>query len=105
MGATTWMTARSSGESSSISETSRASARGSPACAAETSASGSATDATATERTVTARAGRAGGWHAEQQRVALATAAAQRRGAEPAAAAAQLTDQVQRDPGAGRAER
>src|SRR5215472_9293767 len=114
------MTSRSSGESSSTSETSRASGRGSPARAAETSASGSdregraaedtaaeegAAEATATERPVTGRSGLAGGGHAEQQRVALAAAAAQRCGAEPAAPAAQLVDQVQGNPGAGCSER
>ena len=40
--------------------------------------------------------------HLEQQRAALATATAQRGRAQPAAATAQLVDQVQGDPGPGR---
>ena len=44
-------------------------------------------------------------WDPEQQRVTLAAAAAQRGRAEPTAPAAELVDQVQRDPGAGGAER
>ena len=43
--------------------------------------------------------------HADDQRVALAAAAAQRRGADAAAAALQLERQVQGDPGAGHADR
>src|SRR4051794_9358024 len=43
--------------------------------------------------------------HAQEQGFALAAAAAQAGGAEPATAAAQFQGQVQRDPGTRRADR
>src|SRR5215469_5440223 len=113
------MIARSCGEESSTSETSRARARGSLARAAATSASGlrsarppwparsarPAAEPLLTDRSGTVRSGSGSSRNAEQQRVPLTAAAAQRGRAEPAATAAQLVDEMQRDPGAGGAER
>src|SRR6478735_5185124 len=81
-------TSRSSGDSSSTSEISRATDRASPARARPTRSS--------TESALR---------DTHDQRVALAAAPAQGRGADAAAATLELEGQVQHDPGAGHADR
>src|ERR1700722_4701126 len=100
-GAMPFITRRSSGASFSTSDTSRPRERASPALAAVISASGSALPRggrprapDAVSRSATGRRG-----HPQQQGVTLAAAAAEGRGAYPAAPAGQFVDKVQRDPG------
>src|SRR6476659_3497253 len=111
-GAIAFITARSSGDRFSTSDTSRASARGSPARARSISVPGSpaavrrravaAGPAPSADDSVTGGAvtgdSATGGRHPQQQRVALAAATAQRGHAQAAAAPAELVDQVQRQP-------
>src|SRR5512140_1273608 len=91
-GASSFITERSRGEPSSISETSRARARGSPSCARTTS-SGASLPEMVTRLTL-----RGLGRNAEDQRLTLAAATAQPGGPQAAAAAGQLVHQVQGDP-------
>src|SRR5215510_7183342 len=96
-GAIARITGRSSGAPFSTRETSRASDLGSPSRAAATSASARESAGT---RSVAARPR-----HPEQQGIALATAAAQRRGTEPAAPPPEFVDQVQGEPGPAHSDR
>ena len=98
-GARAAITSRSSGDSSSTSEISRATARGSPLRARATSSG--------YRRRVRRRSRRSRSRlrDPDDQRVALAAAAAQRSGADAAAATLQLEREVQHDAGAGHADR
>src|ERR1700722_14228804 len=111
-GAATFRPARSWGAPSSTSDRSRPRARASPSRARSMAVAGSRPPAwtgsatgpgSVTEEPSSATRGRGG--YLEQQRAALAAAAAQRGRAQPAAAAAQLVHEVQGDPGARRPDR
>src|SRR5689334_8547373 len=98
-GASAAITSRSSGDSSSTSEISRATARGSPSRARATR-SGTLCPSLAVDRRATS-----GGGDAHDQGVALAAATAQRGRADATTATLELQRQVQHDAGTGHADR
>ena len=94
------ITSRRSGEASSTSVISRATAAGSPSRARATRSGTAWAPRRVTPRVT--RSSRRG--HADDQRVALAAAAAQRGGTDAATAALELEGEVQHDPGARHAD-